>query len=285
MTSWFVTSSPETTSSDGSDGGGDVSSSSYSPYAAAVPPIPIVVASAADIPDDDDPIPIRTLEYSTPWRIHTPTTTTTRPGDDHYYQPSRFVTLDALQRGVPTSVFSLDADPARLDRERRRHYPILSCLYEPRRMRAPVVLSMVMFRDDNFRGLQRTVWNRYQLVQWGEHVAPPPPLLETTPPPPPPTLSSWRGPNKVLLYRSIRFEPPVCVYLFARFDRFDRFFMIPLLLRRPVADMDRYIRRHIQYSSVYNPYGSGAYTHWDEYDVRYYAAWTVADSALVLLNS
>ena len=103
-------------------------------------------------------------------------------------------------------------------------------------------------------------------------------------------------PRRTLFYRSIRIQQPpslpvitatptsaaaaaaeqraaVGVYLLAYYVAHRRFYTIPLLLRHSVDDIDAYLRRNIHYSSVYNPYGSGCYTHWSDHHIIYFAAW------------
>jgi len=65
----------------------------------------------------------------------------------------------------------------------------------------------------------------------------------------------------------------IVIYLVAYIVDHNRFYTIPLLLRGNIGDLDQYIRQHIHYSSVYNPYGSGSYTHWPLLHIHFYLAW------------
>ena len=48
-----------------------------------------------------------------------------------------------------------------------------------------------------------------------------------------------------------------------------------------VPDLDKFLRRHLEYSSVLNPFGSGAYTHWTRAPVRFYVTWTLPEDGSV----
>ena len=64
-----------------------------------------------------------------------------------------------------------------------------------------------------------------------------------------------------------------CVYFVAHFCEWDRTFYLPLVLDGDEPDLDAHVQTKVTYSAVFNPRGSGAYTHWGEHHIRYYVAW------------
>jgi hypothetical protein len=79
-----------------------------------------------------------------------------------------------------------------------------------------------------------------------------------------------------LFYRSLSVNAPLRVYFFAYYPQLalpQRLFLLPLCARRSVDNLDAYLRHHLTYSSVYNPFGSGGYLHWLEQPVQFFLCW------------
>lgn len=75
-----------------------------------------------------------------------------------------------------------------------------------------------------------------------------------------------------MYFRSVQLNGGAVAYLIARFCSWDRTYFVPLVLDRDEPNLDQRVRSHIEYSAVFNPRGSGAYTHWGQYHIRYYIA-------------
>lgn len=130
-------------------------------------------------------------------------------------------------------------------------------------------VNIRLFRDRHFSGPSLLLTKENHLTKWAEQLA----------------SSSVNNSNagaKLLHYRSIQMSVPVLVYLFALYCDHNRIYVIPLVIPRSVGDIDLFIRRHIQYSSVYNPYGSGSYMHWVKHHIQYFIGWTVSERHILL---
>lgn len=80
--------------------------------------------------------------------------------------------------------------------------------------------------------------------------------------------------EKLFLFRSIELHVPLTVTLFAWVEDHKKLYVMPLVIRKSIRDLDSFVQNNIEYNSVYNPYGSGAYHHWPEYTIHFMLGWS-----------
>jgi hypothetical protein len=98
-------------------------------------------------------------------------------------------------------------------------------------------------------------------------------------------LSTWAmqvpfRTEKLFLFKSIELHVPLTVTIFAWVEDHQKLYVMPLVIRKSIKNLDNFVKNNTEYNSVYNPYGSGAYHHWPTHTIQFLLGWSSSSSSL-----